>query len=244
MEAVGAIGSSGLDQAVDSHIAIKEDPASVREEGTTGWERWAGLAGLGFVAFYMGAFALGIEVGDKDEEILSYYGSSSHRTKEIVAFFFISAAALSLVILVAALRSLIVKREERPWSLSALAWAGGVMAATLVLAGNAVSRAPAFASMDDNFTLDPDQARLLNDLGFMLFASATLAAILLVVAVSLATLRYGVLPRWVGWFGFPIALLLVLGIAFVGYLFFALWIVVVAVALLLRRQPSAPTAHT
>ena len=208
----------------------------------TGWERWAGLAGLAFVAFYIGAFALGIEVGDKDQDILSYYGSSSHRTKEIVAFFLIGGAALSLVILAAALRSLIVKREERPWSLAALAWAGGVIAATLVLAGNAVSRAPAFASMDDNFTLDPNQARLLNDLGFMLFASATLAAILLVVAVSLATLRYGVLPRWVGWFGFPMALLLLLGIAFIGFLFFALWIIVVAIALLLRGKSSAARA--
>jgi len=217
----------------------------MRESGArTDWERWAGLAGLAFVAFYVGAFALGIEVGDKDQEILTYYGSSSHRTKEIVAFFFISGAALSLVILVTALRSLIVKREERPWSLSALAWAGGVMAGTLVLAGNAVSRAPAFASMDDNFTLDPNQARLLNDLGFMLFASATLAAILLVVAVSLATLRYSVLPRWVGWFGFPIAVLLTLGIAFVGFLFLALWVVVVAIALLARRSSSTATGST
>ena len=178
----------------------------------------------------------------KDQEILSYYASSSHQTKEIVAFFLISGAALSLVILVTALRSLIMMREERPWSLSAIAWAGGLIAATLVLAGNAVSRTPAFASLDDNFKLDPNQARLLNDLGFMMFASATLAAILLVVAVSLATLRYGVLPRWVGWFGFPIALLLPLGIAFVGFLIFALWVVVVAVALLVRRDPGVVAA--
>ena len=207
-----------------------------------GWERWAGLAGLAFLAFYIAAFALGIEVGESDQEVLSYYGSSSHRSKEIVAFFFISAAALSLVVLVAALRSLIVKCEERPWSLSAFAWGGGLMAATLVLAGNAVSRAPAFASMDDNFNLDANSARLLNDLGFMLFASATLAAILLVVAVSLAILRYRVLPRWVGWFGFPVALLLPLGIAFIGYLIFALWIVVVGVALLVWSEPTVTMA--
>jgi hypothetical protein len=206
------------------------------------WERWAGLAGLAFVGFYIAAFALGIEVGDSNREILSYYGSSSHRTKEIVAFFFISGAGLSLVILAAALRSLIVRCEERPWSLAAFAWGGGVMTATLVLAGNAVSRTPAFASMDDNFKLDANDARLLNDLGFMLFASATLAAILLVFAVSLAALRYRLLPRWIGWFGFPIALLLPLGIAFVGYLIFALWVVVVAVALLVRGERTVTTA--
>jgi hypothetical protein len=76
----------------------------------------------------------------------------AHLTKPIVAF-----------VLVAALRSLIVKCEERTWSLSAFSWGGGLMAATVVLAGNADSRTPAFASMDDNFKLDPNSARLLND---------------------------------------------------------------------------------
>jgi hypothetical protein len=37
-----------------------------------GWERWAGLAGLGFVVLYVAAFALGIEVGDTDADIRTY----------------------------------------------------------------------------------------------------------------------------------------------------------------------------
>jgi len=207
---------------------------------TRTWESWAGFAGLAFLALYIAAFAMGIEVGDSDQEIASYYGSSSHRVKEIVAFFLIAGAALSLVILVAALRSLIVKVEQRPWSLAALAWGGGLIAASLLLAGDAVSRTPAFASLDDNFTLDPNSARLLNDMGFMLFAAGTLAAILLVIAVAVATLRYRVLPRWIGWAGFPIAALMTLGIAFVGYLIFALWVVVVGIALLARREVATP----
>jgi hypothetical protein len=55
-----------------------------------------------------------------------------------------------------------------------------------VLAGNAVSRATAYTALDDNFRLDPNTRRLFEDTGFLLFASATLAAILLVIAVSLA----------------------------------------------------------
>ena len=53
------------------------------------WERLAALAGLAFVVLYVAAFALGIEVGDSDREILAYYANSGHTAKEIVAFFLI-----------------------------------------------------------------------------------------------------------------------------------------------------------
>ena len=57
----------------------------------TSWERLAALTGGTFVVPYVAAFALGIEGGDSDREILNYYASSSHRAKEIVAFFLIAA---------------------------------------------------------------------------------------------------------------------------------------------------------
>jgi hypothetical protein len=53
----------------------------------------------------------------------------------------------------------------------------------------------------------------------------------LVVAVSVAALRYGLLPRWLSWAGFPAAALLILAIAFVGFLVFALWVLAVSAAL-------------
>jgi hypothetical protein len=201
------------------------------------WERLAALAGLSFVVLYVVAFSLGIEVGDSDREILAYYANSGHRAKEIVAFFLIAGAALALVVFATALRSLVARAEQESAMLAALAWAGGIACAVLVLAGNAVSRATAYTALDDKFRLDPNTRRLFEDTGFLLFASGALAAILLVVAVSLAGLRYGVLPRWLGWAGFPAAALLTLGIVFVGFLVFALWILVVSGALAFRRSP-------
>jgi len=203
------------------------------------WERLAALAGLSFVVLYVVAFSLGIEVGDSDREILAYYANSGHRAKEIVAFFLIAGAALALVVFATALRSLIARAEQETAMLAALAWAGGIACAVQVLAGNAVSRATAYTALDDKFRLDPNTRRLFEDTGFLLFASGALAAILLVVAVSLAGLRYGVLPRWLGWAGFPAAALLTLGIVFVGFLVFALWMLAVSGALALRRSPVA-----
>jgi hypothetical protein len=137
------------------------------------------------------------------------------------------------------LRSLITRAEQETALLAALTWAGGTACAVLVLAGNAVSRATAFAAMSDDFQLDPNTRRLVEDTGFLLFVSGALAAIVLVVAVSLAALRHGVLPRWLGWAGFPVAALLPLAIGFVGFLVFIVWILAVSAALALRRSAAS-----
>jgi hypothetical protein len=204
------------------------------------WERWAALAGVAFVVLYVVAFALGIEVGPSDREILDYYADSGHRAKEVVALFLIAAAALAFLVFASALRSLVVRAEQETAPLAALAWAGGIACAVLVLAGNAVSRATAFAAMSDDFQLDTNTRRLVEDVGLLLVASGALAAILLVVAVSLAAVRHGVLPRWLGRAGFPAAALLTLGIAFVGFLVLAVW--VLAVSAVLAVRPSSTTA--
>jgi hypothetical protein len=199
-----------------------------------GWARWTAVAGFAFVALYVAAFAMGIEVGASDREILDYYTDSGHRAREVVAYFLIVGAAFSFVVFTLGLRALIARREETG-SLAALTLTGGAVAAALVLAGNAVSRATAFAAMDDEFQLEPNTRRLFENAGFLLFATAGMTAILLVVAVSLAAFRYATLPRWLGWVGFVCALLLPLSIVFIGFLVLALWVIVVSGVLVARR---------
>lgn len=203
------------------------------------WERWAGIAGIAFVGLFVGAFGLGIEVGASDQEILDYYADSGHRAKELVAFFLIAGAALSFVVFALGLRTLIARVESPTRTLASLAFGAGVASATLVLAGNALSRATAFAAGNDVFQLDANTRRLFETAGFLLFVSGALAAILLVVAVSLAALRYGVLPRWLGWAGFGFAALLPLAIGFIGFLVLFLWVLVVSGALAARRLGPA-----
>ena len=182
------------------------------------------------------AFSLGIEVGPSDQEILDHYADSGQRTKEAVAFFLIAAAALSFAVFATALRSIVAREERGAGMLAALLWAGGIACAALLLAGNAVSRAAAFASMDDVFQLEPDTRRLFEDAGLLLLASGAIAAILLVVGVSLAALRHRLLPRWLAWAGFPAALLLPLAVGFLGFLVLALWVLAVSAVLGFRRR--------
>ena len=203
------------------------------------WDRWAALAGVAYVVLYVVAFSLGIEVGRSDREILEHYADPDARTREVIAFFLIAAAALALLVFASGLRARIGAAERDAGPLAALAWAGAIGYAVLVLAGNAVSRAPAFAAMEDDFRLDPNTRRLLEDAGLLLFASGAIVAILLVAAVSVAALRYGVLPGWLGWAGIPLALLLPLAVAFVGFLAFWVWVLAASVALALRPRPEA-----
>lgn len=204
-----------------------------------GWERWAALAGLAYVVLYVAAFSLGIEVGRSDREILDYYADSGHRTKELIAFFLIAGAALSFVVFALGLRTLIARVEPPTGALAPLAFAGGLASATLLLAGNALSRATAFAAEDDVFQLDVNTRRLFEDAGLLVLASGAIAAMLLVVAVSLAALRHGVLPRWLGWAGFALAAVFPLAIAFVGFLALFLWVLLVSSVLAVRRAKTA-----
>jgi hypothetical protein len=204
-----------------------------------GWERWSALAGLTFVASYIVAFSLGIEVGPSDREILDYYADSGHRTREVVAFFLIGGGVLAFLVFATGLRSVLLQAESEPVPLASLAWAGAIASATLLFAGNAISRATAFAAMSDDFELDPDTRRLVEDVGVLLLASGALAAILLVVATSLVALRYGALPRWLGWAGFPLAALLPLGVVFLGFVALWVWVLAASWALAFRRPAPA-----
>jgi hypothetical protein len=197
-----------------------------------GWERSAALAGFVYLVLYVAAFSLGIEVGPSDREILEHYADESARTKEVVAFFLIAGAALAFVLFAAALREIVAGAGQ---GLAAIAWAGTIAYATLTLAGNAVSRAPAFAAMDDDFRLDANARRLLEDAGLLLLASGAIAAMLLVVAVSLAVVRNRVLPAWFGWVGFPLAALLPLAVSFLGFVALFVWVLAGSVVLALRR---------
>lgn len=206
-----------------------------------GRHMWTALAGLVFVVLYVAAFSLGIEVGPSDREILDYYGDSGHRSREVAAFFVIAAAALALVLFSLGLRTLVARAEQPPAPLAALVFVGGVADAVLILAGNSLSRATAFAATDAVFTLDVNTRRLFEDAGLLLLASGAIAAMLMVAGTGVAALRLGVLPRWLGWTSFVAAALLPLAVGFLGFLVFFLWVLLVSGVIAFRRA-STPTA--
>jgi hypothetical protein len=203
-------------------------------------ERWAGLAGLGFVVAYVAAFAMGIEVGPSDREILDYYADAGHRAREVVAFFLIAVAALCLLLFSLGVRVVVDRAGPAVSTAAGVAFAGGLAASVLILAGDALSRATAFSAMDAEFKLEPNTRRLAETAGFLMFVCGALAAILLTAGVAVAALRHGVLPRWLGWSSVVTAVLLPLAIGFIGFLVFLLWVLLVSVVLAFRPSDRTP----
>jgi hypothetical protein len=192
---------------------------------------------------YIVAFtATGIDFDDTDQNVLAHYASSTARAKEIVAFFLISAAALSLVVFGNGVRTLIARSGDRSEPLTALAWAGTIGCAVLILAGNALSRATAVAALDDKFVLDPNTRKLFENAGYLLYVTAAWVGILLVVSVAIGVFRHRVLPRWVGWSSIVAALLLPLAIVFIGFLVFLVWVLFVTVSLWVHGRAHPGTA--
>jgi hypothetical protein len=200
--------------------------------------RWAPLSGIVFAALWVIAIVIvGGGAGDTDEEILSYYDDSGNRNMEITAFFLILASGLFYLWFLGVLRSRLRVREGEPGTGSALVLASGSVSAALFIVSSYLFSAPAWATSQDDFTLDPDTYRLISDMGYGVWVGAQSVAIVLVLAASYVVLRTGTFPKWVGWIGFLVALLLVFAFAFIPFFVFLGWIVLLSLLMIWQPEP-------
>lgn len=96
----------------------------------------------------------------------------------------------------------------------------------------------------DSELLSPDTAIVFWRLAHAFFVAAEIALALFVGALAVAALRRLVLPRWLGWVGLVVAVLLLIPpIGWAALLFlFPIWLVIAGIVLW-RREP-APAAGT
>lgn len=200
------------------------------------WERWAPASGIVYVVLFVVAFIVGPgDVGNSDEEILSYYADSGNRVSEIVAFFLVTVGLLFFIWFASTLRNRLRSVEPEPKSLSALTFGAGVASATLMMGAMSLFVAVAITAEDlDEFVVDPNTARVLENAGYLFFTASTMVAAILVAATSVLAIRTAVLPKWLGWVGLLVAVAALFAIFFVPLFIFWLWVLVVSIVLLLR----------
>jgi hypothetical protein len=213
------------------------------------WDRWAPLSGVVFVVLCVAGFAIGVsgspEGSDSDQEFLSYYADSGNRAKEITAFFLFVVAALFLICFVGALRNRLRSVESEPKGLSALAFGAGVASAALFVVVASLGPAMSFAIEEaDQYVVDPNLARLLNNASYLLVVASTMVASVLVAATSALALRTAVLPRWLGWVGIVVAVALLAAVFFIPIFLFWAWILVVSVVLIVRPANDPRSQRT
>jgi hypothetical protein len=210
------------------------------------WERWSALTGVLFVVFLVIGVAMSGDAGDTPEKVQAYYEESGNRAKEIAAFFLIAAAGLAFLAFLGTLREMLVRAEGGPGTLSALVFGPGIAFVALLLGGTAISRAPAALAEQDQFTLDPNAAEMLDAGGYLAIVAGVMVASILVLSASTAALRTGVLPAWLGWGGLVVAVAMLFSIFFIPILAFLAWVLAVSLVLTVAawRVRSAPPPPT
>jgi hypothetical protein len=210
------------------------------------WARWSPAAGIVFVVLWIVAFAItggSPDSGDSNAKILSWYADSGHRTRDIVGLALVLAAALFFLWFLTTLRERLVRAQGGMSGLAGAAFGAGLVWTALTFAAIATFTAPSFARADTGkFQLDPDSYRLLNDLGYTLWFGGTTIAAVLVVATAVVSMRTGLLPKWLTWLSFVVAVTLLFAFMFIPILIFLGWVLVVSLVLVFRGAEEPVTA--
>lgn len=198
------------------------------------WERWSALAGVLFVGCFMLGLALLSNTGDTTSEVQNFYADSGNRAKEVTAFFFMVAAGIAFLAFLGPLRAKLERGETAAGTLTGLIWGSGIVATTLIVAGAAISAAPAMLAGDQDFTLAPNTAEALNWAGYLVLVGGVMTASIVVLSASTAALRTGVFPSWIGWAGLVVAVAMLLSIYYFPMIVFAAWILAVSLLMVVQ----------
>jgi hypothetical protein len=211
-----------------------------------GLRLWSSLSGLFFVVLVVVGSALLFD-GPSDSspaKMTAWYGSDNNRWHVNIGWILTGLGLFALIWFVAALRERVRESEQAAPTdgtfLSTIVLVGGTVYVAVAMAGIAI--ADGIKTMSD----DTYQHRVYsgvihaaNDASYILVVTAGAAMAALIFATSVAIRRYGILPRWVSWFGFVAGVCAIASVIFFTMLLWLLWIAVASVLLFLASRPAA-----
>jgi hypothetical protein len=205
------------------------------------WERFAPLTGVVFFILIAVTFALSSDTPDANDstsDVVSFW--SAHDSRLIVASLLGTLAVIFLVWFGASLRSALVRAEAGEGRLSMLAFAGILVIAITGGIGSSLQ----FAVADSVGDVPAGVTQALSVLSSDFFLPFLVGVALLMFASGLCVLRFGGLPRWLGWAAIVIGIAALAGpVGFVGFIASLVWVLVVSVTLYIRgMQATAPGA--
>lgn len=205
--------------------------------------RFGGISGVLYVLLFIPAYVVGypdaLDPASSSQGVFEYFDAGlgaflffNGVLTVFAAFFFVWFLGVLYSVLRSAERT--SGSEEGGW-LSSAALAGGVMFVTLSWAGVAVEIAhPAALSRFASFQPDAQLAFTTLALSSWLYHFCQIGTSVLVSATSMIALETGVLPRWLAWAGFVVALLALLHflLPLLAALVGLLWVAVLSVLML------------
>jgi hypothetical protein len=210
--------------------------------------RLGGIGGILYVVLFIPAYIVGSP--DTPNRASTDQGVFDYFAEGLGAFLFFNGvltifALFFLLWFLGALYGVLRSAEgdeEGGW-LSSAALVGGIVFATLSYAGVAVEIVhPATLSRFEDFEPDPQLVFMTLALATWLYHFCQVGTSVLATATSLLALRRGILPTWVAYLGFVVALLALLHflIPLLGALAGLLWIAVVSVLMLTGSVGPSP----
>jgi hypothetical protein len=210
-------------------------PAPVSERA--GWlERLAPIGGIVFAIWLLFGFFTSDDYDDTPADVVRY--ADADETNILAMLLLALVTPLLLGPLVAALARR-VPAVEATWR--ALTVIGGTVFITLMTVALTIWSAPL---QDDSLDETSASAYLVfDDAGWVMIGAAGIGMGLMIVAVSLAALRYGWAPKWAAWLSLALGVVSFFTVMAVGIFAWSAWLIVAGLYLLLRadrREAAVP----
>lgn len=203
-------------------------------------ERIGALSGAAFIVLLVAGFSMGDSdppSPDESSGVIAAHLADVAAGQDLANALSL-AAVVCLVVFVSYLRHVLRRAEPSATFLPAATMGGGLLFAAMLLVGLAIQIASGIVS---DYGDDTQVAKTLYLIGwdFAYVFGPPLAA--LIGASSTAALLYGALPRWLGWVGVPLVVVLLSPAMFFGFLLSLLWLTALSITLLVRtiRLPAA-----
>ena len=212
------------------------------------WDRWGPIAGIAFVVLLIVGLSVALSdlpAGDDPvSKFTSFYNDGGDRAKVIIGSYLIVLSGVFFFWFLASLRVRLLAAEGVPGRLTSIAFGGGVAFVALMMASAAaLMTVAADVSFGGEDFVSPEAARYLPELGYpLLLIAGAFAAIAMIDAASILIVRTGILPTWIGWFGFVAAIVLLFGFLFLPMVALLLWVLFVSVAMLRAPAPQRAAA--
>jgi hypothetical protein len=199
--------------------------------------RLAPLSGVLFVGLLIASFIVGGEVPDSDaptDEVVSFWIDNDDAN--IISALLGALAAVSLTWFGGSVRVALRRAEGDPGRLAALAFGGFLFAAV----GGSIFSGLQFSAAETAGEVPDEVTQTLSVLNSDMFATFIVGVIIAFLASAVTILRFGGLPRWLGYVAILIAVLGVTPAGFGAFIAAGVWILVVSV--LLYQQQGADAA--
>ena len=203
----------------------------------------AGVAGLVFVILFVVSLALLYREPPRDStaaEIAAWYLQTQTKTIGLVGLYLLPFAGIAFLWFVAAIRNRIGAYEDRFFATVFLG-SGILFVAMLYAAAAAAGASLAAVRFQGAPPPSPDVFVFARGLAYTLFyVYGVRAAAVFMIVTSTIGLRTKVLPRWLVFLGYAIAIVLLVSVSyFKGFvLIFPAWVTAVSIEILVRRKRS------